>query len=368
MKIVRKLMTLKCVKIVTLYVIIMMAIMIVFVYKKENIFKNAIDSNPIVSFGLLTDIQYADIENTLNYRKDKMRYYRNGLNMIREAVECWHENIYKNNFKFIVQLGDVTDGKLVKYRENALKSVLNELNSDFRTQIPDFRVYHIWGNHEFYNFKRSEIVNTELNSAKHMNPTVSTSANYYKLDLTNDIEIICLDFYEFSVLGFDEDEDVYKEAMNLLRKHNNNSDLNNNHGLSGFFKRFTALNGAISDKQYKWLVKQLENLKKKNRKAIICGHIPIHPETSKNTIGLAWNFQEMLDLFNNYSNYILVYLSGHDHNGAYHKCQTSNIHYITVSSILEAPPNKNSFATVKVFHDRIKIEGKGLIENYEIIY
>jgi len=156
--------------------------------------------------------------------------------------------------------------------------------------------------------------------------------------------------------------------MRLLRKHNRNEDLNNNEGLKGFLKRFTALNAALNRKQMNWLVKELEILKKNKCKAIIIGHIPIHPMTSKNTFGLAWNYIELLDIFNRYSELILAYLSGHDHNGAFYKCKKTNIHYLTFPSILEAPPKKNSFATIKIFNDKIIIEGKGLVGDYEIIY
>ena len=285
-------------------------------YPADQDFSVPLNSKPIVSFGLITDIQYAEHDNAFNYLGDKMRYYRNSINLVKEAVKHWREKIDENkNFKFILQLGDIIDGKASADRENALKSVLNELNSDFRTQIPDFRVYHIWGNHEFYNFKRSEIVNTELNSAKHMNPTVSTSANYYKLDLTNDIEIICLDFYEFSALGFDEDDDVYKEAMSLLRKHNPNEDLNSADGLRGHGKRFTKFNGALSKQQMTWLADQLQILKEKNKKAIIVGHIPVHPQATTTPMCLAWNYRDVLEIFNKYAKTILAYLCGHDHDG-----------------------------------------------------
>jgi manganese-dependent ADP-ribose/CDP-alcohol diphosphatase len=357
-------------KIKIFFLIIIISLLIIVIYKgdmNENSFK--IDfAKPIVTFGLLTDIQYAEVENTLNYRKDRMRYYKNGINLIRQAVQYWHENMEENNFKFIIQLGDILDGKFVQNRENALSLVLNELNSDFKMLIPDFKLYHIWGNHEFYNYKRNELIHTELNSARLANPKVSKSANYYLIDLTNDIKIICLDFYEFSALGYDEDNDVYKEAISLLRKHNRNEDLNNNEGLKGFLKRFTALNAALNRKQMNWLVKELEILKKNKCKAIIIGHIPIHPMTSKNTFGLAWNYIELLDIFNRYSELILAYLSGHDHNGAFYKCKKTNIHYLTFPSILEAPPKKNSFATIKIFNDKIIIEGKGLVGDYKIIY
>ena len=189
--------------------------------------------NPICTFGLITDIQYADSDNALNYRKDKMRYYRNSLNLVREAVKTWHENLNENKFKFVIQLGDIIDGKAEPYHEKAVSAVLDELKSDFKNLIEDFNLFHIWGNHEFYNFKRKEIIQTELNSARLLNPRVCEAANYYLIDLTDDLKIICLDYYDFAAIGHEEDSDINKKAVNFLRQYNMNNDLNKNEGMVG---------------------------------------------------------------------------------------------------------------------------------------
>ena len=323
-------------------------------------------SKPLISFGLLTDIQYADYDNTLNYRKDKPRYYRNSLNLVKEAAHSWHSNIKYDNFQFIIQLGDIIDCKAVEYREKALTAVLKEMKSDFETNIQNFRIYHIWGNHEFYNYSREHLLQTELNSAALLNPEVSNKANYYRIDVTDDFKIICLDIFEFSVIGYkNKDSEVYKNALKTIRAFNKNENINSAKDLSGLNKRMTAINGAPSKEQMIWLESQLEELTSKNKKAIVCGHTPIHPKSGINAC-LAWNFNELLDLFFKYKNTILAYLCGHDHDGGYYLGKSSKIHYITVPSIVEAPPNVNSFAKVKVFNDKIIIEGVGLMQNYEI--
>ena len=40
---------------------------------------------PVLSFGLITDIQYADVDDA--FRNDKMRYYRKSLSLVKQAVE-----------------------------------------------------------------------------------------------------------------------------------------------------------------------------------------------------------------------------------------------------------------------------------------
>ena len=318
---------------------------------------------PLISFGLISDIQYADVDDAINYRKEKIRHYRNSLNLVKQATQKWHEEIKENEFKFILQLGDIIDGKAFKDRMNTLNKVLNELSSDFKTIIPNFSIYHVWGNHELANFKRHELVDTELNSAKHLNNSISNKANYYKIDLTDDLKILCLDFYEVSVLGYDKSSIDYNDAFNILKQNKPLDNLADNMN-----KRFHHVNGSISRNQFNWLEEQLLELKKKNKKAIICGHIPIQFNSTTSSECLAWDFDELLELFKRNKSVVLAYLCGHDHYGGYYKCSETNIHYFTIPSVVEAPADTNSFATVKIFSNKILIEGIGLIGSYEIPY
>ena len=325
-------------------------------------------SKPLISFGLLTDIQYADCDESLNFRKDKPRFYRNSINLVKQAAQYWHANIKQDNLKFIIQLGDIIDCKAELTRDESLNLVLTELKSDFKTLIPDFGFYHIWGNHEFYNYTRQELLNTELNTAALLNQQVSKTANYYIIDVTNELKIICLDIYEFSALGFHHEGDIYKQSVDMLQGINKNENLDSAENLFGLNKRFTKINGAPSKEQMIWLESNLEKLSKENKKVIVCGHTPIHPKSTVTTACLAWNFDEILDLFYKYKNTILAYFCGHDHDGGYHLAKKSKIHYITFPAIVEAPHDVNSFATIKVFHDRVSIEGFGLVKNYEILF
>lgn len=91
-------------------------------------------SAPLFSFGLLTDIQYADTEMRLNFTKTEERQYREALRMTRRAVMHWSgleadqstsnsklQPIIKTNdqpiqgttrhpVSFVVHLGDLIDG------------------------------------------------------------------------------------------------------------------------------------------------------------------------------------------------------------------------------------------------------------------
>lgn len=135
---------------------------------------------PIAKFAILTDVQYADVDDAMSFDK-KMRYYRNSVNLVREAVETWRKESSNDDdlsFKFLIQLGDLIDGKCVPMGDStrAMNLIIDELKALYRDCEPpaddssvDRRVLHVWGNHEFYNFTRKQLVNTPLNTARDLN-------------------------------------------------------------------------------------------------------------------------------------------------------------------------------------------------------
>ena len=62
---------------------------------------------PLFSFGIIADVQYADIDDGHNYTRTKGRYYRNSVNLLTEAIKCWNNMSPKPSFIF--QLGDLID-------------------------------------------------------------------------------------------------------------------------------------------------------------------------------------------------------------------------------------------------------------------
>ncbi len=172
------------------------------------------------------------------------------------------------------------------------------------------KLLHIWGNHEFYNFSRDELVLTELNTAKHLNPSVHSKANYYTFRVNDKLKLICLDFYDFSCLGYDESSDEYKKAYDYLTSHNKNEDLNSVEGMRGHALRFSKFNGSVSNEQVDWLKKELAICKEENLKVIICGHLPIHPKSTDPRC-LAWNNKEILEVIWSFDKTVIAYFCGY---------------------------------------------------------
>jgi len=265
----------------------------------------------------------------------------------------------KNSISFILQLGDLIDGVCFKNKTSIrdLNTVLEEFTKAFQS-LP---IYHIWGNHELYNFTRIELLNGPLRSFD----TKQTSPGHYgTIEICPNLRIIALDTYELSALGVEKDSEVYIQSMELLRKHNQNEILNDPAGLRGHQRRFVQFNGGIPSKQLDWLKEQLTESKNRNEKVIIIGHIPIHPSACDH-LNLVWNYKEVLDLLWTFDGTVLAYIAGHDHDGGYFR-DRKNIHHLTLQAIIECEPNTNSFATVHVYKEYILIEGVGRIGTYQI--
>ena len=294
---------------------------------------------PISLFGVLTDIQYADHETILF--QNKKRNYRNTLNLVSDAVNNWKNYSVRSKRKldFILELGDIIDGKCKSLNDsiNSMNKVLDEL----KTGQEEIQILHVWGNHEFYNFKRSEIIKLELNTALSLKPNSRKSANYYYYDVTDFLRVICLDFYEFSLLGYELTDQKYLEAIKYIESCEK-SDI----------YPCPQLNGAIKGEQLKWLEDQLNECNYFNKKVILCGHNPLHKEASKEKY-LSLNATQILNLIWSYENLILAYLSGHYHSGGYCK-DKRGIHHITLPGIIEKDAGTNSFLTVKVYENRVE--------------
>ena len=96
-------------------------------------------------------------------------------------------------------------------------------NADSGQQTPS--ILHLWGNHEFYNFSRKECIQLVLNTARALGQEDThkpKDGNYYTYDVTDRLRLICLDFYKFSALGYDQNDSIFQAAIAKLRVHNKN--------------------------------------------------------------------------------------------------------------------------------------------------
>lgn len=182
--------------------------------------KLAVDSDEgaVAVFGVLSDVQYANVDDKHYAVPGRDRYYRNSVKLMKKAVEEWNK---VKNMKFFLQLGDLIDSqsRMLGQADVALNTVLKEFESANVNRLP---LLHIWGNHEMYCFDRVCLVDSALNTAKAIGGNAhDANANYYRYDVTSNLSIICLDMYRFSILGYRADDPEYQEAFKLMRRFSN---------------------------------------------------------------------------------------------------------------------------------------------------
>lgn len=178
---------------------------------------------PLFSFGVIADVQYADIDDGHNFLRTRKRYYRSSVQLLRAALRSWSEAAVRPDF--ILQLGDIIDGFNRRHAasERALEAVLRELSSS------PAKVHHVWGNHEFYNFSRTRLLGSELDSSAGAERSLAESGTgvyAYRFSPHPGFAFVVLDAYDLSILGREEPSERHREAMLLLRQYNHNEDLN----------------------------------------------------------------------------------------------------------------------------------------------
>lgn len=188
-------------------------------------------SELLFSFGVIADIQYADLEDGYNFQGNRRRYYRHSLLHLQGAIEHWNKE--SSRPRCVLQLGDIIDGYNAQYKASE-KSLERIMNTFQMLKVP---VHHTWGNHEFYNFSRDYLTNSKLNTkfledqiAHH--PETVPSEDYYAYHFVPfpKFRFILLDAYDMSVLGVDQSSPKYQQCLKILREHNPNTELNSPQG------------------------------------------------------------------------------------------------------------------------------------------
>lgn len=183
---------------------------------------------PVFSFGLIADIQYADLNDGCNFHGTRTRYYRNSLHLLRNAIRHWNEETMKPSF--ILQLGDIIDGFNSKYSasEKALQTVLDAFRSC------SAQVHHVWGNHEFYNFSRSALFSSALNSEvkdEELKDDRMEEIYAYHFSPAPMFRFVILDAFDLSIIGREEPCEKYSQSFQIIKQHNPHEELNQPPGI-----------------------------------------------------------------------------------------------------------------------------------------
>ncbi|KAK0047095.1 manganese-dependent ADP-ribose/CDP-alcohol diphosphatase [Biomphalaria pfeifferi] len=317
---------------------------------------------PHITFGIIADVQYADCDDGTDFSKTRERFYRNALNLLKNAINDWKRS--DDPVAFVLQLGDLIDGKNNIGGETSSKKALSTALNPFNSlHIP---VYHVIGNHELYNLNRSFYLTSALNSSLSLSIETSKSNLYYTFLPHPKLRIVALDTYEVSLLGYrDNPEDEnYKTAQLWFQQNNKNEDINDVSGLDGLSKRWAAYNGGVSERQLLWLSQVLQKAQSKEENVIIITHIAIQCEDRDYAICLAWNYDEIMNIIRQYPCVIGVF-AGHEHAG-WDFLDEHGIQHITFQGVIETRPGGNAYATARLWDERLTVTGLGRVPSCNI--
>jgi manganese-dependent ADP-ribose/CDP-alcohol diphosphatase len=266
-------------------------------------------AKPLVSFGLITDVQYADAD------AEGERHYRESPAKLGAAVEL----LAGKKLPFTLHLGDLIDRDFKSF--DPVLEIFGKLGHP---------VYHLLGNHDFTvdDAVKSKVV------AK-----LGMPHDYYSFTHSG-VRFVMMDTNDRSVYKHPADSRQTRDSGSYMKR------------LSS--ERNTELkpwNGAVSAEQLAWIDRELTAADQAGEPVILCGHHPLLPADGHEL----WNNGEVIALIGRHPS-VVAGFCGHHHAGA--EVMRDGIPYITFKSILHEP-GITAHAIVHLFKDKLEIEGFG---------
>lgn len=143
---------------------------------------------PLVRFGVVADIQYANLADGQNYAKTQTRRYRGALEMVDKAVAYWAAQ----KVGFVAQLGDVIDGQCATKTHTSATDLASVLAKLSRLPV-DY--LNLIGNHELYNFDRPTLAR-ELNTRRGGGHPAGVEREFYHTRPCKGWRVLVLDAYQ----------------------------------------------------------------------------------------------------------------------------------------------------------------------------
>ncbi|MBC8128329.1 MAG: metallophosphoesterase [Gloeobacteraceae cyanobacterium ES-bin-144] len=264
---------------------------------------------PLISFGLTTDVQYTDAD------PQGERHYRESMPKLKAAVA----DLAKEKLPFTLHLGDAIDRDF----------------ASFPTILPLFEplghpVRHLLGNHDY---------SVAENEKSKVISTLGMPGDYYTFENAG-VKFVMLDTNEISSYKFPQGSSEDLTAEEIMKQSASEKSSNNKPSI-----------GGVSATQLDWLENELKESDAAKTPVIVCGHHPLLPATGHQ----AWNSQAISAVIKRHP-CVRAYFCGHNHAGA--EVIENGVPYITFKSILHEP-NITAYAVVRLFKDKLVIEGRG---------
>jgi calcineurin-like phosphoesterase family protein len=271
----------------------------------------AAEEDPELVFGVVADPQYADAEAAGS------RFYRNSLEKLGNAVN----ELNRKNLAFVTTLGDLIDRDFESFAD--IMPVYGKLRHPH---------YPILGNHDF----------SVADEAKEKVPAAAGLEKPYYSHVIQGWRFIFLDGTDVALYRYPANDPRTKEARAMQDAYEKNKG-----------GKVPGYNGAIGEKQMKWLKTELDAARTAKQRVILFNHFPVIPAGNGHNL---WNAAELVGLLENYDN-IAAYMNGHNHRGNYGT--HAGIHFVNFKGMVETE-SETAYSVVRCFPDRLEIEGYGL--------
>jgi len=261
---------------------------------------------PLFSFGIFTDVQYANKSST------PFRHYRDSDKKLEAIITAFNQE----NLQFIINLGDLIDEKFINYAP--VMDILHQSRH---------KIYHVLGNHDFNveDTKKGEILDLfGLKSA------------YYSFKESN-WKFIILDGNDISVYKYP----AASSETQFARQYKHQNKINS-----------PDYNGAIGSSQITWLKRELQQAENDGQNVLVFNHFPIFPKIRP----MLWNYKEMMKTIEPFQ-CIKGYIAGHEHPGRFGLDRKIKIPFITLQGVVN--PNANVYYICRMYPHRFILEGYG---------
>lgn len=274
----------------------------------------------VVTLGVFTDAHYSATKSPSNER-----YYQNSKKKVADAVAAFNGAAVD----MAVSLGDIIDNEYDDYQD--IGQALKTLAMPF---------YQILGNHDFITPFSEEQQAAALQ-------VLGISNRYFSV-VKDDFRLIFLDGSDIAKYSNAVGSAGYREAEDIYATLRDDQEEN-----------AKAYNGAIGEAQMEWLEDELEEATEKSQVVICFCHIPLAVDgAGKYTL---WNREDMIDMLEE-AKCVKAFIAGHHHEGGY--ADNGGFHHVTLKGMVVGE-NTTSYSIVKIYKDRLVIDGYGREEDKE---
>jgi predicted phosphodiesterase len=264
---------------------------------------------PLFTFGLMTDVQYADRDNSGS------RYYRMSPAKLDKAVQVFNREMVS----FVIHMGDFINDNLKSF--DTLFTIANKL------EMP---LHLIPGNHEF-------AVNP--GEKEKVLPRMGLRRGYSSFNREG-WRFILVDGTETGLIRFEKGSPEYEKYLLQMEKLK-----------AGGAANAFEWNGGISVKQYKWIEKNLKKADKKRERVILFCHYPLTPAKASENLLDAPSVKSLIEKYPG----VLAWFNGHVHVSRLE--EENGVSYVSFRGMVEK--DANAFCIVSVYHDHLEIKGYG---------